>query len=469
MLDVAIINGTVVTPEGAALIDLGITDGKISSLSAPGTQPEATKIIDARDMVVVPGGIDPHIHTNRPLEMDFILGREIITKAALYGGITSVIDFVWSGVGEYGPAVAESVDAWENTTFTDYGFHVVLSGDLDRSQLAQLPALIEAGFPSFKIFTTNMLPGRTGFRVPIGSLSDLFRVVARHRGIVNVHAEEDEIVMHEYAKHIADGQTSLEYMPEVHSALSEDLSFRHVLRLAEHVPGIALYFHHVTARFGVEALTEFRQKGVAAYGEILHVLAMNTAERYKEPDGVKFHIYPSLKYQEDVEAMWSGVASRTIHTTGTDGVCTLWEEKNKGHRIDDAFGGVTGVEPKMALLYTEMVQNRGFDLKQYVELTSENAAKIFGMYPKKGAIRVGSDADIVVLDPSDHRVVRAAELHESDYLPWEGFEVSAWPRYTLLRGDIVVSEGELTHGNPTGQLVRRHLSERVINGDLVGF
>jgi len=234
MLDVAVINGTVVTPEGAALIDLGISDGKISSLSAAGLLPEATRVIDARDMVVVPGGIDPHIHTNRPLEMDFILGREIITKAALYGGITSVIDFVWSSAGEYGSAVTESVNAWENTTFTDYGFHVVLSGDLDRSRLAQLPALIEAGFPSFKIFTTNMLPGRTGFRVPIGSLSDLFRVVARHRGIVNVHAEEDEIVMHEYTKHIADGQTSLEYMPEVHSALSEDLSFRHVgLELGE--------------------------------------------------------------------------------------------------------------------------------------------------------------------------------------------------------------------------------------------
>jgi dihydropyrimidinase len=468
MLDLAIVGGEVVTPDGPTMIDVGVTAGKISSLSAPGTLPPAERTVDAQGTVVIPGGIDPHIHTNSPLGTEGVLGRDVITKAALYGGVTTVIDFAWPGSAGLQHSVDELIESWDGTTYTDYGFHVVLSGDLSRALLAELPNLIESGFPSFKIFTTNITPGNDGFRVPMGSLADLFPVVARHGGIVNVHAEEEELVMHEYKKHIADGQTALEYMTEVHTALSEDLAFRHVLRLAEHVPGIALYFHHVTAKFGVDALAEFQAKGVVAYGETLHVLALNTAERYKEPDGVKYHIYPSLKYQEDVEALWSGVAARTIHTFGTDGVCTLWEEKNKGHRIDDAFGGVTGVEPKMALLYTEMIQNRGMGLKRYVEVTSENTAKIFGLYPKKGAIMVGSDADLVIMDPADRRVVRAANLHESDYLPWEGREVSAWPRHTFLRGDLVVTRDEMTHGNCTGQLIRRHLSERVLHGDVVG-
>ncbi len=270
-----------------------------------------------------------------------------------------------------------------------------------------------------------------------------------------------------YRKHTEAGQTDLVYMPEVHTTISEDLSFHHVLRLASHIPGTAVYMHHVTAKLGVDALREFQAKGLAAYGETLAVLTLTTAANYAEEDGVKYHIYPSLKYDEDVEAIWSGISDGVIHTFGTDGVCCLWEEKSRSRDFGKAFGGVTGVEPKMALLYTELVRNRQIDVKKLVEVTSENAAKIFGLYPKKGAIAVGSDADYVILDPETPRVIDAAELHEGDYSPWGGRTVYGWPSHTVMGGRLVVEDSVMLDESTSGALLRRTLDSRVSEGTVL--
>src|SRR2546427_11270308 len=204
---------------------------------------------------------------------------------------------------------------------------------------------------------------------------------------------------------------------------------------------------HVSAGTGVAAIAEARRKGLPVYGETLHQYLIYSANDYKRPNGQIYHTYPSLKSEEDQKALWQGTANDTIHCIATDELCCTLKDKTVGSRIDDTTGGNSGVEPRLGVMYTEMVARRGYSLSQYVDLVSSNAAKIMGLYPRKGAIAPKSDADITVLDPALRRVIRKEDLHETDYSPWEGHQVDAWPSMTLLRGKVLVENGQL-HGAP---------------------
>ena len=467
MLDLAVVGGTLVTPTGPARLDLGVRDGIIAMVVTPGSLPEAARTIDAAGKIVLPGGVDPHVHTNAPNGMQGVLGRDLVTRAALHGGMTTIIDFVWPGAGSPTEELDRIVAEWEGTSYTDYGFHVVLSDGSPDAALEEIPAMIAAGFPSFKIFTTTITPpgNSTGaFRTSTGTLMEIFKLTAAHGGIVDIHAEDDELVMHQYRKHFQAGKTDVVHMAEVHTTISEDLSFRHCLQLQSHIPGAAAYFHHVTAGLGVEAVREYRAKGQPVYAETLAVLTFVDQSVYAEPDGHKYHIYPSIKFEDDVELIWDGIRTGDIHTFGTDGVCCLWEDKNRARTIHETWGGVTGVEPKVALLYTELVKKRGLGLTRLAEVTSENAAKIFGLYPQKGALLTGSDADFVIIDPDDEHPAKAADLHEGDWTPWEGWMLSGWPVYTVKGGRIVVERNVMTDDSTAGRLLRRRLDPSVQAG-----
>src|SRR6185436_11380975 len=279
-----------------------------------------------------------------------------------------------------------------------------------------------------------------------------------------IHGEDNDIVMHMYDKLIREGRTGFENMAEVHNAMSEDLSFRRVLGLAKNVPGIALYFMHVSAAFGVEAIREARAKGLPVYGETLHQYLMYTSEDYKRPNGQIYHTYPSIKAQADQNALWAGTLDNTIHTVATDEVCCSLKVKTMGKRIDDTTGGNVGVEPRLSLMYSEMVGRRGYSLERYVDLVSSNAAKIMGLYPRKGALAVGSDADIAVLDPARRGKVRKEDLHATDYTPWEGHDIFAWPVVTILRGKVVVENGQFLGRDGAGQYLKRKIPAEIIHG-----
>jgi dihydropyrimidinase len=279
-----------------------------------------------------------------------------------------------------------------------------------------------------------------------------------------IHAEDNDIVMHMYAKLIREGRVGFEHMAEVHNALSEDLSFRRVLRLAESVPGTALYMMHVSAATGVAAIAEAQAKGLPIYGESLHQYMLHTAEDYKLPNGQIYHTYPSLKTEQDRSALWHGTVSGAINCVATDELCCSLREKTMGKRIDDTTGGNSGVEPRLAVMYTEMVARRGYSLRRFVDLVSSNAAKIMGLYPRKGAIAVGSDADIAILDPTRRGKVRKQDLHETDYTPWEGHEIFAWPVLTLLRGQVVVENGQCFARQGQGRYLKRKIAAEILNG-----
>jgi dihydropyrimidinase len=473
MLDLLIKGGLVVTPAGAELLSIGISEGKIALLSQGAVAEAAARTIAADGLVVVPGGVDPHIHCDMEVadpaggEPSYTAGAETVSRAALHGGTTCLLDFAWNAPEE---TLRETLEArkaqWEGKSYTDFSFHVVVSGEIAPSKLAEVPDVIAAGFPSFKIFTSDVIPGEPPTKVPFGSIWEMLKLTAQHNGLLAIHAEDDDLVMHMYREYIRQGDVGFEHMSKVHSALSEELSFRRVIGLAKSVPGSILYMMHVSAATGVAAIAEGRSQGVAVFGETLHQYALHTDHDYREPDGMKYHTYPSLKSSADTDELWQGVARGEIAAFATDELCTSYAVKTAGRRIDDVTGGNTGVEPRMAIVFTEVVQRRGLGLVRFAELTATNAAKIMGLYPQKGVIAVGSDADLALIDPERERVVTAADLHESDYTPWEGWRVGAWPVTTILGGEVVVDGGRFTAPKRRGRLLHRKVLPEVRRGIL---
>ena len=224
---------------------------------------------------------------------------------------------------------------------------------------------------------------------------------------------------------------------------------------------------HVSAATGVAAIEAARAKGFPIYGETLHQYLMFTHEHYKRPNGQIYHTYPSLKETSDQDALWEGQLRGSISTVATDEICCTLSAKTQGSQIDDTTGGNAGCEPRVSVMYTETVKKRGYTLEKFTDLVSTNAAKIMGMYPKKGALAAGSDADITVLDPSEKRTVTAARLHETDYTPWEGYEAEAWPTLTVLRGNIMMQNGEFLGDRKDGKYLKRKVDESIRNRPVI--
>ncbi|WP_428485386.1 amidohydrolase family protein [Rhodopila sp.] len=470
MIDLVIRGDTVVTPQGVGAHDILVTGGTIAAVAAPGSipVPEGARFIDAIGKIVLPGGIDPHVHCKWSLpnpDGSFGLTEppDVVSKAAVHGGTTTIIDFTRASEGKtLRDAIEVRERDWKGHCACDYAQHIMVEGALPIDLPPQVAEAIQAGYPTVKIFTTDITPSRKGRMVDFGDIWEIFQVLAENQGLGVIHSEDNDIVMHMYGKLIREGRTGFENLAEVHNTLSEDVSFRRVIRLAEKVPGTALYMMHVSAATGVSAIQEARRRGVPIYGESLHQYMLYNSEDYKKPNGQIYHTYPSLKSPEDQAALWQGTLDGSINCVATDEICCTLARKLQGVRIDDTTGGNAGVEPRMALMYTEMVGRRGYSLQRYADLVSTNAAKIMGLYPRKGALAAGSDADICVLDPADQRVIRAEDLHEADYTPWEGRKMDAWPCLTMIRGQVAVENGVFKGSLGHGTWQHRKVAEAMI-------
>jgi dihydroorotase-like cyclic amidohydrolase len=469
MLDIVVAGGLAVLPSGPEPADIGVAGDKIAAIGAPGSlAADAGRVVDAQGQVVIPGGIDPHVHCGWPIIVPGTAEHALtdpaarVGAAALWGGTTTVLDFALVDPGE---SVAHAVERrqaeWAGQCPCDYGFHVMVQGKIAPGMLPQLAEAVEAGHASVKIFTTDITPSRKGRMVDFGDIWEVLKVLAKAGGIAAIHAEDNDIVMHMYEKLIREDRAGFENMAEVHNTLSEDLSFNRVIRLARNIEGAALYMMHTSAATGVRAIATARAEGAPIYGETLHQYLMYTAEDYRRPNGQIYHTYPSLKYQEDHDALWAATHHGAIQTVATDEICCPLRIKLQGRRIDDTTGGNAGVEPRVALIYTETVEKRGYGLVDFVGLVSTNAAKIMGLYPRKGALAVGSDADIVLLDPRRRHTVRASAMHEADYSPWEGRDLAAWPSLTMLRGKIVVANGAYSGDLKEGRFLPRKIPDAI--------
>jgi dihydropyrimidinase len=470
MLDIVISGGLAVLPTGAAHVDIGVEGEKIAAIGAPGSLAAlgAQRTIDAQGQIVIPGGVDPHVHCRWPMPVpgqsqpNLTDGPDRVSQAALFGGTTTILDFALVDAdNNVQQAIERRQNEWAGDCYCDYGFHVMVQGKLDPSIPDQLREAVAAGHATVKMFTTDITPSRRGRMVQFGDIWEVLKALAQAGGLAAIHAEDNDIVMHMYEKLMREGRTGFENMAEVHNTLSEDLAFNRVIRLAANIEGCSLYMLHTSAATGVNAIAAARAEGVPIYGETLHQYLLYNSEDYKKPNGQIYHTYPSLKFAEDQAALWDGTDYGAIQTVATDEICCPLKYKLQGRRIDDTTGGNAGVEPRVSLIYTETVEKRGRSLENFVGLISTNAAKILGLYPRKGALAVGADADIVLLDPRRRHTVRAADMHEADYSPWEGRDLAVWPSLTMLRGKVMVESGRLSGAASDGQFLARKVADDI--------
>jgi dihydropyrimidinase len=463
--------GVVVGPDATGQWDIGVRDGKIVSLTQTDAQPgEAHEVVDASGLLVVPGGIEPHAHLAHFISMRtesemYTLGPEEDTVGMAFGGVTTHIDFaqVYPGMtAEQG--IQLRMDRWQGKSLIDYAFHVNFMGAQPIGAFDQVPELIQAGFPSFKVFTCNVLPPRPprrSYKLDFGRIGRLMDRVSAAGGIVVVHGEDDDLVQFNYELFTEEGRTAGTNLHLVHSKLSEHLSFARTLLLAE-AKRAAIYFVHTSAREGVRAIERARAHGRPVYGETLHQYLCHTAEEYAEPGGFRFHTYPSVKLQEDQDALWQGLLGGVLSTVATDEFPTTRDVKLKGSTIEDVTGGNLGAEARLGIVFSEGVTKRGMSLRQFVDVTSTNAARIFGLYPRKGVIAVGSDADLTLMDTSHRRRLTMADFHVADYSPWEDWEITAWPTTTILRGHVLTHNGALRAQPGFGQWLPRKIDADII-------
>ena len=477
MFDLLITGGTVVTPSEAAVLDIGVQDGRTAAIAAPGTlTDDATQTLDASGRIVTPGGIEPHAHAAanvRPGAHELVAGVPNAgplehSLGAIWGGTTTVVDFAPAPEGELVGGVHDFLSVWNGNTYADYSAHIIYSSRNSADSIARVGELIANDFPSVKIFTTNIRPPSDPpltltpiGRIDNGRLADLTAQLARNDGVLAVHAEDDELVMYNYLMARQRDNWDWYNAHLIHSKEVEDLAFRDVIRIAEQ-NGAGMYFVHVTGNDGVNAVAAARSRGLPVYGEVLTLALSFNCWQYREPDGMKYHTYPSLKYPEDGHDLWSGLLGNNLTFTATDSSFTTYVDKTAGRNVQDMRGGNIGIEIRMGVNYSEAVVKRGMPLTQYANITSTNAARLLGMYPRKGVIAPGSDADFAIIDPSFKKRLTMDDLHLRDYSPWEGWEVSGWPTTVILRGKVMVDNGQLLGDPNDGQLVRRRIDPAVL-------
>ena len=252
----------------------------------------------------------------------------------------------------------------------------------------------------------------------------------------------------------------------MHTAESEDVSFARTLKVAEWT-GAPVYFVHVSALQGVNNITEARSKGRPVYGETLHNYCCFNEDNYREDNGMKYHTYPSLKSEADRQSLWGGIINGGLQTMATDEYCTSWDTKISGRTVSDVTGGHNGAEARMGITYSEGVSRQGMSLERFVQVTSSNAARIMGLYPRKGVLAPGSDADICLIDPGIKKTLTMDDFHISDYSIWEGTEIEGWPVMTILRGKVVVEGGNFSGTLGGGQFLRRKVDPAVADRPVV--
>ena len=471
MIDLIVRGGQVVTPQGVGAWDIAIEGERIAAVVASGVLPtELARVIDATGLVVVPGGIDPHTHLahtimSHPEQPAMTLGPEDDTRGMAFGGTTTHIDFCYVRPGTTIPEAIESRAArWKGQSYVDYAFHITLCGALDLKVFEDIAEAIRQGYPSFKVFTTNVLPPhpkRAGNRLDFGRIQYAMERVAAHGGLMVVHGEDEDLVQFNYERFRAEGRLDGTNLHLVHNKISELLAFRRTTALARHT-GAAVYFVHTSAVEGVEAIAEARAGGLPVYGETLHQYACFNAEYYKTPRGFCSHTYPSLKFPEDQQALWTGLVKEGLSCLATDEYPTSLELKLRGRTIEDVTGGNVGAEARMGIAYSEGVVKRGMALTRFADVTSTNAARIFGLYPRKGVIAPGSDADLAFIDPAVRKTLTRDDFHVTDYSPWEGWEVSGWPVMTMLRGALIVERGTLLGSLSGGRQLTRRIDPVVL-------
>jgi dihydropyrimidinase len=449
--------GTVVDSETSYRADVLLADGKIAAIGAGLDAPAGTDIVDAGDRLVMPGGIDPHTHMQLPFmgtvaSDDFYTG----TAAGLAGGTTSIIDFVIPNPQQSLMEAYQTWRGWAEKAAADYGFHVAITWWDDSVHRDMGTLATEHGVSSFKHFMAY----KNAIMCDDEALVSSFTRCMELGALPTVHAENGELVFRLQKQLIAHGITGPEGHPLSRPPAVEGEAANRAIRIAE-VLGTPVYVVHVSAEQSLQAIARARGEGQRVFGEVLagHLLIDDSV--YQDPDftfAAGHVMSPPFRAKHHQDALWAGLQAGHLHTTATDHCCFCAPQKAAGK--DDFTripNGCAGVEDRMSLLWHYGVGSGRLTPSEFVRVTSTNAAQIFGLYPRKGAVRVGADADLVIWDAQASRTISATTHHQNiDFNVFEGRTVTGLATHTFTRGHLAWVEGDLRAVRGSGRYLHRN-------------
>jgi dihydropyrimidinase len=468
-------NGTVVTAEKSQTADVLVDGETIAGIAAAGIhawEEGAEAVIDATGQYVIPGGIDIHTHFELPFGGTFVSDSfETGTRAAAHGGTTTVVDFAVQVKGE---TVRAGFDNWmakaDGNCAIDYGFHMIV-GDINEASLKEMEAMVDDGVTSFKLFMAY--PG-----VLYSDDGEIFRAMqqaSRDGTTIMMHAENGIAIDVLREQAVARGETDPKYHTITRPPTTESEAVHRALTLAE-LAGCPIYIVHMSAKEGVMELTAARDRGMNAFGETCpHYLHLSVEDDIDVPgfEGAKYVCSTPIRFKSEghQEYLWNALARGDLQVVSTDHACFFFDD-------DDAMGrqkrlgegnftlipnGLPGVEERLNVMYQSGVVGGRFSINRWVEMCATAPAKMFGMFPKKGTIAVGSDADIVVFDPAAAFTYGRDTIHGNiDYTAYDGMEISGSPSVVMSRGKVIVDGGSYIGTKGDGRYIKRGLSQMLI-------
>ncbi len=447
-------NGRIITATDDYIADIFIEGETISAIGR-NLNVTADKVIDAAGLLVMPGGIDPHVHLAMPFMGTFSSDDyETGTRAALYGGTTTIIDFVLQTQGK---SLQNALDDWNSrakgNAVGDYSFHIAVT-DFNEDTKKEIKHFIEEeGITSFKTFMAYKGALMIDDRQMIG----LMQEVKKQGGMVTVHATNGDMIDFLVAKHKSEGNTAPLYhylsQPEITEAEASS-------RFADmiHYTGCPGYIVHMTCEGALNAVRNATRRNQHLFVETcIQYLVLDASLYENDFEGAKWVMSPPLREKKDQTTLWAGINQGLVNVVATDHCPFMWEQKLMGKNdFSKIPNGHPAIENRMELLFSEGVNKGKISLNKYVEVASTNAAKIFGMFPKKGTIAVGSDADIVLFDPNEKHTLSASKHHMNvDYSGYEGWELTGKVKSVLLRGTVAIDNNKCLVDKGYGQFIKR--------------
>jgi dihydropyrimidinase len=448
-------NGIVVTASDIYEGDVFVDGEKVAAIGSS-LQMKADRVIDAKRKYVFPGGIDVHTHLDMPFggttsADDFESG----TIAAAFGGTTSVVDFA---IQYKGQRLHHAWETWmkkaEGKAAIDYGFHMIITELSDQVE-EEMDALVRQGVTSFKLFMAY--PGV--FMLDDASIFRALLRTGKNGGTICMHAENGGVIDVLVKKALAEGKTAPKYHALTRPARAEAEATHRAIALAE-MADVPIYIVHLSASEALEMVTEARDRGLPAFAETCPQYLFLSYNNYEEPgfEGAKYVMSPPLRPKDTQERLWRGLAFNDLQAISTDHCPFCMKEQKTLGKGDFSKipNGAPGIETRMSLVYDGGVRPGRISLNRFVELTSTSPAKIFGLFPRKGTIAPGSDADIVVFDPNRTITLAAKTLHmKVDYNPYEGRQVTGATDTVLSRGRLVIENGKFVGKAGNGSFLKR--------------
>jgi len=460
--DLTIRNGTVVTADEKRLIDIGVKNGVVAEISE--NLAAGKRDIDASGKLVLRGGIDGHCHIEQLSSFGVMNADDFYsaTVSAAHGGTTTVVPFAAQQRGDSVTEVVKNYRALaDEKAVIDYHFHIIVTDPTEKVLEEELPPLIAEGFRSLKVFLTY-----EKVRIDDYQMLDVLEVARKHGALVVVHAENNDMIRWTTDRLLKGGHTDAKFHAVSHPRLAEAEAVNRAIMLARFIDVPILIFH-VTTREAMEEIRRAQNAGLKVYGETCPQYLSLTAADLDRPgtEGAKFCCSPPPRDAADQEAMWQGLVDNTFQVFNSDHAPYRYDETGKlnagpNPTFKQIANGLPGIELRMPLLFSEGVNKGRIDVCRFVELTSTNMARLYGLYPHKGTIVVGSDADIAIWDPELEKEVTDQTTHDTTgYTPFEGWTLKGWPITVLSRGRFVVEDGELHVERGSGRQAKRELPD----------